>query len=77
MRVLAVTESLLLLELEEELLAQAGLGAHVSGDGHIILGSMGISLCRKLETSLGSSIAVGLELGDYCSIIRRIDEHGD
>ena len=61
-RVLTVAEALLEVVLQEEFLIQAGLGAHIGGNGHIVLGSVGIGLGGKGKPCLAGRVAGGLYL---------------
>ena len=53
MGILAVAQALLELVFEEEFLVQAGLGAHIGRDHHIVLGRVRIGLGRKFEPCFG------------------------
>ena len=75
MRVLTVAESLLEVILEEEFLVKTGSLTHVSCDHHIVLCSVGICLCRQLETGFLCGVAEFLDLCDNLSIILRIADY--
>ena len=76
-RVLAVTERLLEVVLEEQLLVQAGLLAHVSGDAGVIFGRMGISLGGELQTRLLAGLAILTEFGEDGVVVGGIADDGD
>ena len=75
-RILAIAQRLLLVELEEELLRQACLLTHIGCDAHIVLCGVGVGLSRELQTSLNLGIALSLDLLENLCIVRRVAHYG-
>ena len=77
MGILSVSQGLADVIFKEKLLGKSGLGAHPGGDGHVVLRSVGVGLCGELQTCLAAGLAVGLELGNHCGIVFRVDDDRD
>ena len=75
-RVLTITQRLLNIELEEQLLWQASLLAHICSDARVVLCSVSISLSRQLQTSSLLSIALSLNLIENLCIVCRVADYG-
>ena len=76
MGVLAVAQGLHDVEVEEELLGQPGLTAHIFGYVRVILCGVGVGFCREAQACSGSGVAVSLDLLDDAGIVIRITHHG-
>ena len=76
-RVFAVTQFLLQVILQEKFLRKACLRTHICGNCHIVLCSMGISLGRKLKTSLTGSVAASLDFRKNGPVISRVADNRD
>ena len=73
--VLTVAQRLLEVELQEELLVQAGLLAHVGSDHRIVLSRVGVGLGRELQTALLLRVAELLDLGQNLVVILGVANH--
>ena len=77
MRILAVAQALLEIELQEEFLRKACFRTHVGGDAAVILRRMGIGLGGKLQPGGIRSPALGAKFGKHGVVIGRIAYDGD
>ena len=75
MRVFAVAEALLEVVLEEKFLVQTCSLAHVSSNHHIVLSSVGISLCRELQTGFLRGVSVLSDFIDDQAIVVRVADN--
>ena len=73
--VLTVAQRLLEVELQEELLVQAGLLAHIGSNHGIVLCRVGVGLGRELQTGLLRRIAMRLNLIQNLGVILRMANH--
>ena len=76
-RVLAVAEALLDVELQEELLGQAGLLAHVRGDAGVVFRRVGVGLGGELQAGFRARTAVFAEFRENGIVIVRVAHDGD
>ena len=76
-RVLAVAQRLHEVERSKQLLVELRLLTHVCCDAHIVLSSVGISLCRELKACLRGCVASSLNLADDTSIVLRVAHNGN
>ena len=76
MRVLAIPQGLFLVEGQEELLRQAGLGTHIGRDGHIVFGRVGIGLGGKGQAGFAGGVAGRFNFLKHSGIVGRIHDHG-
>ncbi len=70
--ILAVAQALHRVELQEEFFVQSRGLAHVGGDHRIVLGRVGICLCRELQTGFDRGVSRGFDLADDTVVIGRI-----
>ena len=75
MRVLTITEALLKVILKEELLVETCSLTHVSCNHHIVLSSVSVCLCRKLETGFLCCVAGLADLSDDLCIVLRVADY--
>ena len=75
MRILSVPQRLADVIFKEKFLGKAGLGTHPGRYRHIILRRVGIGFCGKFQTCLPAGMTIGLELGNDCRIVLRIDHN--
>ena len=76
-RILAIAEALLEIELQEEFLGKAGLGTHIACNAAVVFCGVGISLCRKLQAGFLGSLAILAEFGEHAPVIGRIADYGN
>ena len=76
-RVLAVAETLLDVELEEKLLRKTGLLAHVSGDAGIVFSCVRICLCREFQARFRRGAPLLAKLVENGAVVVRVAHDGD
>ena len=70
--VLAITERLLEVVFEEQLLVEAGLLAHIGSDAAVVLGGVGIRLSGELQAGVKRGVAAFANLGKHTIVVRRV-----
>ena len=77
MGVLAVTQRLNQVEVQEQLLVQSGLHTHVCGDMCVILCGVGVCLGRQLDAGVDVGVAEAAYLVQHHVIVAGIADNGD
>ena len=75
MRILSVPQRLADVIFKEKLLGKAGLGTHPCRYRHVVLGGVGVCFSGESQTCLPAGMTIGLELGNNCRIVLRIDHN--
>ena len=77
MRILAVAETLHLVEIEEKFLGKTGLTAHVLGYVAVVECGVRVGLGRQTETGLRQCVTVGSYFLCHSRVVVGVADHGD